>query len=69
MTYPFDEPFDYTETKDGKVMIRRSGKTVKILGIKDSARFLKRTSGKSEENIQIELARVTGNYKRGNERK
>jgi len=69
MVFPFDNPFNFSKTKDSKIIIRRSGKTIKILGVSQSGKFLERISGKSEEAIQIELARVTGNYKRGNERK
>lgn len=62
------EQFEYTVNKAGKAFIKRSGKMVKILSEKDTAKMLKRIKDVDNDAIQLELARVTGNYKRGNER-
>lgn len=62
-----DDPFDYRVTKSGLVLVSRGGRTVTTVGGKNAERLLRRL-GKGEEQDQQELARVTGNYKRGNER-
>ncbi len=67
MSVAFQE-FDYRITKEGRVRVFRAGRLVKQLGDKESRRFVGRISALPEDKIQIELARVTGNYRRGNER-
>jgi hypothetical protein len=57
--------FAYRSTKDGKVFISRGGKDVTVLAGAQAERFLGRVE---REDPQLEMARVTGNYKRGNER-
>ena len=64
-----EDPFEYRATKGGTVIISRGGKRVKTLGSRDSQKFLNRIQEWSEDRIQVEMARVTGNYKRGNEKK
>jgi hypothetical protein len=63
------EPFSYRETKDGSVMINWHGKRAGILTGARAARFLRAVDGADPERLQIEMARVTGNFKRGNERR
>ncbi|MGB3414284.1 MAG: hypothetical protein WBA28_06165 [Microbacteriaceae bacterium] len=60
-------PFEYRITKDMRVLIYRSGALVMNLG-GDRAGQLITKLGIDEETDQELLARITGNYKQGNER-
>ena len=60
--------FTYRATKDGKVLIARDGRQIVILAGAEAARFLAKTASLDDAGVQQELARVTGNYRRGNER-
>lgn len=60
--------FTFQATKSGDVLIQHHGRQVTILRGKVAAQFLKATSSYSEAELQQQLARLTGNYKRGNER-
>ncbi|MGO2036293.1 MAG: hypothetical protein ACTH2U_07420 [Brevibacterium sp.] len=62
-----DDPFDYQVTKSGVLIIRRGGRTVMELGGKKAAVLIPKL-GRSDEADQQLLARVTGNYRRGNEK-
>lgn len=62
-----DDPFDYQVTKSGVLIIRRGGRTVMELGGRKAAALIPKL-GRSDETDQQVLARVTGNYRRGNER-
>ncbi len=61
--------FSYTQTKDGGVRIAFNGKVVTTLAGRHAARFLDRAGGADEEERQHLMARATGNFKRGNERR
>lgn len=63
-----ENPFDYQITKDGKIMISYNGKQVKVMKGKQAEKLIARLDELDEYDIQLELARVTGNFKRGNER-
>nr|WP_255654515.1 hypothetical protein [Cohnella sp. REN36] len=63
-----EEVFDYTVNKDNKVFITWHGKQVKILAGKESERFLSRIAGKEHKEAQLIMAKITGNFKRGNEK-
>jgi len=63
-----ENPFTYKVTKANKMMIKYKHKQIMILNEKETMRMLKRMNGKNEFDIQLELAKVTGNFKRGNER-
>ena len=63
-----DNPFSFMNTKSQKTILYYEGKQIMILSEKDSKRFQSRISGKSEFEVQMELAKVTGNFKHGNER-
>lgn len=64
------EPFEWTITKDGRVRVGRSHRSVAVLSGAQAARFVRLVeSGAPEEDLQQLLARLTGNYKRGNERR
>lgn len=64
-----DRPFSYRATKDGKVMIDWKGRDAGILTGGRARRFLAAIEGADEDRLQIEMARVTGNFKHGNERR
>jgi hypothetical protein len=51
------------------VFITWRGREVKVLTGAQAGRFLARVEGASEADAQLEMARVTGNFKRGNERR
>jgi len=63
------EPFSYRETKDGRVMIEWEGRRARVLTGAQAARFLAAVANADRERQQLEMARVTGNFKRGNERR
>lgn len=62
------DAFSYQATKDGKVFISRQGKRIAVLKGAKAAAFLESVDDADEDLSQLEMARVTGNYKRGNER-
>ena len=64
-----DRPFSFRETKDGKVMINGRGRNAGTLTGARARRFLEAVDGADDERLQIEMARVTGNFKHGNERR
>lgn len=65
-----EEFFSYKVSKDNKVFIFWYEKRVKILVGKESEKFLKKIeSAESSKEVQLIMAKVTGNFKRGNERK
>ncbi|HEU4325953.1 MAG TPA: hypothetical protein VFS21_22625 [Roseiflexaceae bacterium] len=64
-----EEPvFAYRTSKDGKVFISWHGRTVTTLAGPAAQRFLARVAAGDDAAAQLEMARVTGNFKRGNER-
>jgi hypothetical protein len=60
--------FAWASTKDGRVRISWRGKVVTTLAGAPAERFLEQVEHADEEAEQLLLARVTGNFKRGNER-
>ncbi|MBU1050917.1 hypothetical protein KKG90_12950 [Candidatus Bipolaricaulota bacterium] len=60
--------YSFQSTKDGKVFIFWKGKTVMTLKGSRASAFLAAVDEASEELAQLEMARITGNFKRGNER-
>ena len=65
---PPDLGFTYRASGRDAVRILRHGKEVTVLRGKAAERFLGKAEGASPEEVQQLCARVTGNYKRGNER-
>jgi hypothetical protein len=63
-----DLGFSYRARKSGEVELLRHGKAVTTLRGDAAADFLSEVAGASEEEAQQLMARLTGNYKRGNER-
>jgi len=59
--------FSYRTTADGRVFISWRGRQATTLKGGKADAFLRRIDGLDEEGRQLEMARVTGNFKRGNE--
>jgi hypothetical protein len=57
--------FSWSAAGDGRVFVRWRGRQVKVLTGAAAARFLERVEGADAEAAQLEMARVTGNFKRG----
>lgn len=63
-----ENPFSYRTYKNGNVSISFNNQEVKILKGKIAERFLSQIESKSEFEEQLAMAKITGNFKRGNER-
>ncbi|WP_108670326.1 hypothetical protein [Peribacillus acanthi] len=64
-----EEVFTYRISKDNIVFIEWNGKIIKSLKGKDADRFKERISRASTQlEEQLIMAKMTGNFKRGNER-
>jgi antitoxin (DNA-binding transcriptional repressor) of toxin-antitoxin stability system len=69
----FPDPFDHRVTADGRVRVARGGRVVVTVAGAAAARLaaaLARAEERGDEHeVQLLLARATGNYRRGNERR
>lgn len=63
-----DLGFRYRALKSGQVEIRHHGRLASTLRGAEAEKFLARITDVSESEAQQLMARVTGNFKRGNER-
>jgi hypothetical protein len=63
-----NEPFTYQVTKNGVVRIFWAGRCVKTLGGPRGLKLAHELSEAEEGDVQLLLQRITGNFKRGNER-
>lgn len=63
------QPFSYATRADGSVVIRYHTAPVTLLRGKAAARFMTRMSSADAAAAQLLMARATGNFKRGNERR
>jgi len=63
-----EEVFSYRVTKDVKVFISYEGKVVTTLSGKKADEFTTKISGAEGKDAQLVMAKVTGNFKRGNEK-
>jgi hypothetical protein len=63
-----EEVFSYRISKDNTVFISWNGKQVTILRGKESEKFLRKIEAADFLTAQLIMAKVTGNFKRGNER-
>lgn len=62
--------FSYQTVKDGRVMLYWYQRHVKTLNGKEAQKFLSAiNSCETEKDAQLVMAKATGNFKRGNERK
>lgn len=62
------EGFSFKVRKSGEVEVLHFGKQASLLRALDAARFLLKAEQANDLELQHLMARVTGNYKRGNER-
>jgi hypothetical protein len=60
--------FTYQTIKDDKVFIYWRTKRVTILKGKEAQRFIDKITGLGDQEIQLVMAKITGNFKHGNER-
>ncbi|MBD5787869.1 hypothetical protein IF650_17050 [Cellulosimicrobium terreum] len=69
----FTDPFDHHVTQDGRVRVARGGRVVVTVAGSAADRLvatLRRAQDRGDEHeVQLLLARATGNYRRGNERR
>lgn len=63
-----EEPFSYKITKDNKVFLYWHGKQVNMLRNKESERFITKVKNVDTKEAQLIMAKLTGNFKRGNEK-
>lgn len=64
-----DQPFSHQVRADGTIVILYRLAPVRLLRGKMAARFLARLDGADVAAAQQLMARATGNFKRGNERR
>jgi hypothetical protein len=62
------ERFSWRANREGVVTICWSDRPVTVLRGRAALRFLARIDGRDDAAAQLEMAKVTGNFKRGNER-
>ncbi|UKJ65242.1 hypothetical protein H1Q78_07930 [Cellulosimicrobium cellulans] len=69
----FPDPFDHQVTQDGRVRVSRGGRIVVTVAGTAADRLaaaLERAEARDDEGeVQLLLARATGNYRRGNEKR
>ena len=63
-----DLGFTFRATKNGEVFVHHRGKLATTLRDEAAAEFLADIDGADPDEQQQIMARVTGNYRRGNER-
>jgi hypothetical protein len=64
-----DDSFAYRVTKDGRVLIDRAGRTVTVMAGRSAEALTSKLQEADPATVQRLLARATGNYRRGNERR
>lgn len=62
------EGFTYRVRKDGTVHVQHHGRDAALLRGSSAARFLRAVEDVEDRDPQQVMARVTGSYRRGNER-
>lgn len=64
-----EEVFSYQVSKNNSVFINYKGKEIKIVKGKEAERMLSRIqAAETDKEIQLTLAKITGNFKHGNEK-
>ena len=63
-----EEIFTYRISKDNKVFISYQGQQVTTLSGRQAEQFITKINGAVGKEAQLIMAKVTGNFKRGNER-
>lgn len=64
-----EKPFACQALKDGSVLIYWQNRLVTRLGQKQGQKFLQAMQTADEEGAQLLMARATGHFKHGNERR
>ncbi|MBL8165623.1 MAG: hypothetical protein JNJ61_26805 [Anaerolineae bacterium] len=64
-----DEIFDYQSTKDGRVLLYWHGKLVKTLAGEVARKFMTQIESADGKDAQLIMAKATGHFKHGNERR
>lgn len=63
-----DLGFTWQRMKNGEVRVMHHGRLASTLRGRDADEFLSEAEGGDDASLQQTMARLTGNYKRGNER-
>lgn len=64
-----ESPFSYRLSKDNTIFLDYENRQVKVLKGKEANKFLERMEAAEDDKAkQLIMAKVTGNFKRGNER-
>ena len=64
-----DGAFEHRRRKGGTIIVSYYGRPVTTLRDGEAAKFAARVEGLDDREAQLLMARVTGNFKRGNERR
>ena len=64
-----EEVFSFRESKEGVVLLYWYNKHIKTLAGSAARKFLARIEGQERREAQLVMAKATGNFKRGNERR
>ncbi len=63
------EPFDWSVTADSRVLVSRGGRQVVVVAGARGSKLAAQLETADDDRAQQLLARATGNYKRGNEKR
>ncbi|NRG45269.1 hypothetical protein [Bacillus sp. CRN 9] len=65
-----EEPFSYKITKNGMVIVYYDNKQIVMLKDKEAERLIAKINSAKDNatEVQLLLAKITGNFKRGNEK-
>lgn len=63
-----ENPFNYKVTKANKTIIYFRNRRIKTLSEKKTKKFISKINELDDFGIQLTLAKLTGNFKRGNEK-
>ena len=64
-----ERPFSYRSRRDGTVSIFWNNQAATVLAGKLAERFLAAAPDADDAELQLLMAKATGNFKRGNERR
>ena len=63
-----EQPFSYKITNSEKIIICYNNKQIMIVKDNEAVKLQSKVFNKSEKQVQLILAKITGNFKHGNER-
>jgi len=63
-----ERPFSYKITANGKIIIYYNSRQIMIVTGSNSVKLQSKLLDKSDRQVQLILAKITGNFKHGNER-